>query len=188
MPYNTTAIPPRKEPTGQAQLPLSRIKRIIAQDPDIAICSNNAAFVITLAAEMFIQHLAEESHTQAKVDTKPRRNIQYKDVANAVVRQDNLEFLEDVVPKTVPYKVLKGNAGKGVYKSKGVEERPVTANGAAGPSTVVHESPSIVNGDSSFAVRPPTRERAPVEEQDPSDQLELEMRQARGNEDVQMTG
>ncbi|KAJ3531014.1 hypothetical protein NM208_g9067 [Fusarium decemcellulare] len=80
MPYNTTAIPPRKEPTGQTQLPLSRVKKIIAQDSDIGICSNNAAFVITLAAEMFVQHLAEESHTQAKLDRKPRRNIQYKDV------------------------------------------------------------------------------------------------------------
>jgi hypothetical protein len=66
MPYNTTAIPPRKEPTGQNQLPrkfihqlpkqpsnlssVSRVKKIIAQDPEIGLCSNNAAFVITLAA------------------------------------------------------------------------------------------------------------------------------------------
>jgi DNA polymerase epsilon subunit 4 len=69
------------------------------------MCSNNAAFVITLATvsslkaanlslrnfitqsanlrfpqEMFIQRLAEESHNQAKLDRKPRRNVQYKDV------------------------------------------------------------------------------------------------------------
>lgn len=144
---------------------------------------------------MFIQHLAEESHTQAKVDTKPRRNIQYKDVANAVARQDNLEFLEDVVPKTVPYKAIK-NASKnsaGAGKAGGDEAaRPVTANGASKSTTttVVQESPSIVNGDAAFAVRPPTRERIVVEEQqDPSEQLELEMRQARGGDgDVQMTG
>lgn len=145
---------------------------------------------------MFIQHLAEESHTQAKVDTKPRRNIQYKDVANAVARQDNLEFLEDVVPKTVPYKAIK-SASKNTNprpanNSKAGDEaaRPITANGAANPNTSVHESPSIVNGDSSFAVRPPTRDRIAVEEQqDPSEQLELEMRQARGGDgDVQMTG
>jgi hypothetical protein len=70
MPYNTTAIPPRKEPTGQNQLPrelltepypfgsqneltppftVSRVKKIISQDPEVALCSNNAAFVITLA-------------------------------------------------------------------------------------------------------------------------------------------
>ncbi len=67
MPYNTTAIPPRKEITGQTQLPreyfplqlypavtnsllVTRVKKIIGVDPDITICSNNAAFVITLAA------------------------------------------------------------------------------------------------------------------------------------------
>jgi hypothetical protein len=68
MPYNTTAIPPRKEVTGQTQLPcrlliallrslilqltpplVTRVKKIVAVDPDIAICSNNAAFAITLA-------------------------------------------------------------------------------------------------------------------------------------------
>ena len=171
---------------------MSRIKRIIAQDQDIAICSNNAAFVITLAAEMFIQHLAEESHTQAKVDTKPRRNIQYKDVANAVARQDNLEFLEDVVPKTVPYKTIKN--AKNANPKPAAAERPVTANGTANPTAAVQESPSIVNGDAAFAVRPPTRDRivVPEETQDPSEQLELEMRQARGtgghDDDVQMTG
>ncbi|KAI0870687.1 histone-fold-containing protein [Hypoxylon argillaceum] len=110
MPYNTTAIPPRKEVTGQAQLPLSRVKKIIAQDQDIAICSNNAAFVITLATEMFIQYLAGEGLNMAKLERKPRRNIQYKDLANAVSHQDNLQFLEDIIPKTVPYRQIKAHA------------------------------------------------------------------------------
>ena len=65
MPYNTTAIPPRRDVTGQTQLPckshdsrqghsmltvtVARVKKIIALDQDIAMCSNNAAFVITIA-------------------------------------------------------------------------------------------------------------------------------------------
>lgn len=79
------------------------------------MCSNNAAFVITLAAvrlisslslsplffvllstnpchaiqEMFIQHLAEEAHTQAKLERKPRRNIQYKDVGKSHLTHSN---------------------------------------------------------------------------------------------------
>ncbi|ROT40629.1 histone-fold-containing protein [Sodiomyces alkalinus F11] len=111
MPYNTTAIPPRKEVTGQPALPLARVKKIIAQDPDIGICSNNAAFIITMASEMFIQHLASEAQNMAKLDRKPRKNIQYKDLANAVAHHDNLEFLEDTIPKTVPYKDIKYQAG-----------------------------------------------------------------------------
>lgn len=79
---------------------VSRVKKIISQDSDIHMCSNNAAFMITCAAvslvlicvkagsltipillqEIFIQHLADEAHTQAKLERKPRRNVQYKDV------------------------------------------------------------------------------------------------------------
>jgi hypothetical protein len=33
---------------------------------------------------MFIQHLTEEAHAQAKLERKPRRNIQYKDVGTLI--------------------------------------------------------------------------------------------------------
>ncbi|KAF5673837.1 DNA polymerase epsilon subunit C [Fusarium heterosporum] len=182
MPYNTTAIPPRKEPTGQNQLPLSRVKKIIAQDPEIGLCSNNAAFVITLAAEMFVQHLAEESHTCAKLDRKPRRNIQYKDVASAISHHDNLEFLEDVVPKTIPYKNIKASAKATQARLRGDDNNNQTieyalANGKSKP---------IINGNSMSA-------SAHVHDMqdDPNSQLEQESRQADGSNrdgDVAMTG
>ncbi|KAF2488127.1 histone-fold-containing protein, partial [Neohortaea acidophila] len=107
MPYNTTPITPAKETTGSASLPLARVKKIIASDPDVSNCSNNAAFMITVAAEMFIQHLVEQSYNVVKSERKPRRNIQYRDVANAVARAENLEFLTDVVPKTMTWKQYK---------------------------------------------------------------------------------
>src|SRR5436190_19346049 len=59
---------------------------------------------------MFIQYLAGEGLNMAKLERKPRRNIQYKDLANAVSHQDNLQFLEDIIPKTVPYKQIKAHA------------------------------------------------------------------------------
>ncbi|KAH0600527.1 hypothetical protein MHUMG1_01525 [Metarhizium humberi] len=194
MPYNTSAIPPRKEPTGQTQLPLSRVKKIINQDSDIAMCSNNAAFVITLAAEMFIQHLAEEANTQAKLERKPRRNIQYKDVANAVSTHDRLEFLEDVVPKTAPYKKVKATALATQARLRGdlkiPEERPesspqvsATTNGGGGNP--------IVNGSvsSGVAFTVPLRNDDRQSGDDPNEQLEMEMRQATGRDgDVRMTG
>lgn len=100
MPYNNTPIAPTGEVTGTVSLPLARVKKIIATDSDIASCSNNAAFVMTVATEMFLQHLVEQSYNIVKSERKPRRNIQYRDVANAVARVENLEFLGDVVPKT----------------------------------------------------------------------------------------
>ncbi|KAL8930922.1 MAG: hypothetical protein Q9208_000023 [Pyrenodesmia sp. 3 TL-2023] len=50
-----------------------------------------------------------------KSERKPRRNIQYKDLAGAVSRIDNLEFLADVIPKTTTvreYREKKAKSGK----------------------------------------------------------------------------
>ncbi|KAL7810399.1 hypothetical protein V8C26DRAFT_410271 [Trichoderma gracile] len=244
MPYNTNAIPPRKEPTGQTQLPLSRVKKIISQDPDVQMCSNNAAFVITLAAEMFIQHLTEEAHTQAKLERKPRRNIQYKDVgkslllslllllllpyathstlrknpsthstllnapkANAISHRDHLEFLEDVAPKTIPFK-----KAKAINQAR-LRGEPLPDSATNGTSHASSSSKSksakaaagAVNGHHAKAGTNPFTLSLRNEEKDsskqhgegngvsgngngirtddPSDQLELEMRQAAQPED-----
>ena len=61
-------------------LSVARVKKIINADEDVGACSNNAAFVIALATEMFIQYFAEQTHTVVKTERKPRRNIQYRDV------------------------------------------------------------------------------------------------------------
>ncbi|KAF7947899.1 hypothetical protein EAE96_008973 [Botrytis aclada] len=83
MPSNYSSVPPQ-EVTGTTQLPLSRIKKIIGTDQDINMCSNNAAFVITLATEMFIQYMAESGHNVVKSERKPRRNIQYRDLCKSL--------------------------------------------------------------------------------------------------------
>lgn len=100
MPYNNTPITPSREVTGTVALPckpfpdvtlafvsvaktiysVARVKKIIAQDEEISQCSANAAFVITLATEMFLQHLVDQSYNIVKTERKPRRNIQYRDV------------------------------------------------------------------------------------------------------------
>ncbi|KAI0165611.1 histone-fold-containing protein [Xylariaceae sp. FL1272] len=191
MPYNTTAIPPRKEVTGQTQLPLSRVKKIIAQDQDINVCSNNAAFVITLATEMFVQYLAGEGLNMAKLERKPRRNIQYKDIANAVSHQDNLQFLEDMVPKTVPYKQIKAHAAAtranltgGAKTTDGVaiasleDPQPTKQSGKKQKSNGRASGGSA--GLTSFVGR------VVSEDEDPNDQLRSEMQQASG--DVHMSG
>ncbi|KAL8759767.1 MAG: hypothetical protein Q9184_003522 [Pyrenodesmia sp. 2 TL-2023] len=115
MPYNNAAIPPTDEVTGSASLPLARVKRILALDEDIHQCSNNGAFVITVATELFIRYLAEQAMNVVKSERKPRRNIQYKDLAGAVSRIENLEFLADVIPKTTTvreYREKKAKSGK----------------------------------------------------------------------------
>ena len=86
---------------------VARIKKIIAQDEDIAQCSNGAAFAISVATEEFLRYITEQAFIVAKSEAKPRKNIQYKDIATAVAKLDNLQFLSDTVPRTMTYKQVK---------------------------------------------------------------------------------
>ncbi|KAK2040127.1 histone-like transcription factor and archaeal histone [Colletotrichum somersetense] len=193
MPPNSNAIPPRKEATGQPALPLTRVKKIIGTDPDIGICSNNAAFVITLATEMFIQHLAAEGHNMAKAERKPRRNVQYKDLATAVNHHDNLEFLEDIIPKTVPYKQIKDQAATARAQPRKADQEPKKRQSTLKTSAVngVNGSSARTSAAAAATADPLT---AALHSDDPSTQFEVESRQAAtataaaDDEDVDMTG
>ncbi|MCJ1436546.1 hypothetical protein MMC27_005925 [Xylographa pallens] len=127
MPYNNTAIPPSDEVTGTAALPLARVKKILQADEEIGPVSNNAAFVITLATEMFVRYLAEQAHNVAKSESKPRRSIQYRDVANAVARLDNLEFLSDVIPRTTTWREHKAKKARESGETSARRSRPLAA-------------------------------------------------------------
>ncbi|KAK5046999.1 hypothetical protein LTR84_006941 [Exophiala bonariae] len=106
MPNNNAPISPPDgdEVSGTTALPLARVKKIIAQDDDIVQCSTTATFSIAVATEIFIRYLTEQAHNVAKSERKPRKTIAYKDIATAVSRIDNLEFLSDTVPKTKTYR------------------------------------------------------------------------------------
>ncbi|KAK7449083.1 histone-like transcription factor and archaeal histone [Colletotrichum acutatum] len=185
MPPNNNAIPPRKEVTGQPALPLARVKKIIGTDPDIGICSNNAAFVITLAT-----YLAAEGHNMAKAERKPRRNVQYKDLSTAVNHHDNLEFLEDVIPKTVPYKQIKDSAAAARLNPRKADQEPkkrqstLKTKGAGASSG--NSNSNGINGSAATAALDPVT--AVIHSDDPSAQLVAEARRAAGDEDVDMTG
>lgn len=173
--------------------------------------------------EMFIQHLAEEAHTQAKLERKPRRNIQYKDVgkshhtpsnplllspsqkkanpskkANAISHRDNLEFLEDVAPKTVSLKKakainqarLRGEPLPDAAPSRAATNGAKKPKGAAA-AAAVNGQPKAGTNPFTLSLRGEEREKKDAGGDGPSDQLELEMRQAAQPEedaDVDMTG
>ncbi|THX12937.1 histone-fold-containing protein [Aureobasidium pullulans] len=145
MPYNNTPITPSSEITGTVSLPLARVKKIIHADDDIANCSNNAAFAITAATELFLQYLVEQTQNVVKAEKKPRRNIQYKDVASAVARVDNLEFLADVVPKTVTYKEHKARKQRD-EKEAGQKTLPTVATTAT--ATAVLPADAVIPAQS----------------------------------------
>ena len=146
-----------------------------------------------------------------------KRNLLTFDPANAVARQDNLEFLEDVVPKTVPFKSIKHSLKNTQSRPRGETATGDDSAGAPGSANRPRAAPtattngdgsganaSIVNGDipsgaaGAFVARPSSRagpSSVTLMDEDPNDQLETEMRQAaQGSSgenrdgDVQMTG
>lgn len=148
MPYNNTPIAPSKEVSGQVSLPrtlpssalfpnqltslVARVQKIINADPERLHTSKNAAFAIALATELFIQHFATTTHNVVKAETqkKPRRNVQYRDVASAVAKTDNLEFLVDVVPKTRLYKEVREKREKKKAEGEGEKNSAEGVDGA----------------------------------------------------------
>ncbi|KAF9905127.1 hypothetical protein EC991_002013 [Linnemannia zychae] len=84
---------------GVTQLPVARVKRIIKEDKDVQMVSNDAVFLISLATELFLESFATKAFNLAKIEK--RKTVSYKDLATAVTQHDSLEFLQDVVPKTM---------------------------------------------------------------------------------------
>ncbi|KAF2709094.1 hypothetical protein K504DRAFT_433941 [Pleomassaria siparia CBS 279.74] len=194
MPYNNTPITPTQEVTGQVALPLARVQKIINADQERLHTSKNAAFAIALATEMFIQHLATTTHNVVKTERKPRRNIQYRDVATAVAKTDNLEFLVDVVPKTTTYKEFKKkqadkeaavSKGKAVNGSGG---QTTLGGGSGGEMGVDEDTPEAMDVDEDVAEEQEEDEDEEEERasSEPSEdmaakQIEMEMRGPRTN-------
>lgn len=136
---------------------------------------------------MFIQTLAEQAHNIVKSERKPRRNIQYRDVANAVARDDALEFLSDIVPRTIPYKDIKAGRAAAQASQGKRGGGAATAVAAAEPGQTTLDGPRAatnegLNGEA--AVSPSDAAAAhnaslydDEEAEDPSAQIEKELRE-----------
>ncbi|XP_049939559.1 nuclear transcription factor Y subunit gamma-like isoform X2 [Schistocerca serialis cubense] len=78
-------------------LPLARIKKIMKLDEDVKMISAEAPMLFAKAAEIFIHELTLRAwiHTE---DNK-RRTLQRNDIAMAITKYDQFDFLIDIVPR-----------------------------------------------------------------------------------------
>ncbi|XP_050356380.1 nuclear transcription factor Y subunit gamma-like isoform X1 [Nymphalis io] len=78
-------------------LPLARIKKIMKLDEEVKMISAEAPVLFAKAAEIFIHELTLRawSHTE---DNK-RRTLQRNDIATAITKSDQFDFLIDIVPR-----------------------------------------------------------------------------------------
>lgn len=158
--------------------------------------------------------MAEQGHNVVKSEKKPRRNIQYRDLctspspprillppsstsntpplpAKAVAQLENLQFLEDVVPRTVPFKEIKAKKTSAAGPSHSLANgEGSSGNVEPGQTTLDSKQFSVANGTNGDA------ESVDDGDNDPNTQLEMESRGARlstgsaglnGQEDVEMS-
>ncbi|KAL8719121.1 MAG: hypothetical protein Q9225_003833 [Loekoesia sp. 1 TL-2023] len=148
---------------------------------------------------MFIRYLAEQAMNVVKSERKPRRNIQYKDLASAVSRIDNLEFLADVIPKTTTYREYKEKKAKTVKpnarlssgqttldNSRALPSRPADVmNSAQSQASLIDVSPDGTAREGEFGgvqvQVPQTNGEVVFEHYEPNDRPDRE-----GSEDVEM--
>lgn len=82
---------------GNQLLPLARIKKIMKLDEDVKMISAEAPLLFAKATEIFIHELTLRAwlHTE---DNK-RRTLQRNDLAMAISKYDQFDFLIDIVPR-----------------------------------------------------------------------------------------
>jgi len=80
-----------KEATGLV-LPVNRIKRIAKQETSVKAMAADAAFMIAMAAELFLEKLAYKSATQTLGDR--RATVAYNDVATSASQWPCCKFLQ----------------------------------------------------------------------------------------------
>lgn len=81
-------------------LPLSRVRTIMKSSPEVSAISQESTFLIAKATELFVKHAA--LLTQQK--SKEPGYIDYKDFAEVVNTTENMEFLQDIVPRKIKAK------------------------------------------------------------------------------------
>ncbi|XP_017880226.1 DNA polymerase epsilon subunit 4 [Ceratina calcarata] len=77
------------------RFPLGRIKSLIKMDPEVNMVNQEAVFLISKAAELFIDSLVKESYKYTAQMKK--KLIQKRDIANAIDNVDSLVFLEGML-------------------------------------------------------------------------------------------
>lgn len=85
---------------GTTILPVTRVTRAAKQDKDIKIVSKEAVFLISIATEFFVKKLTDSAFERSK--REKRVFVKYNDVAAAVKRNPEYDWLEEVIPVSVP--------------------------------------------------------------------------------------
>ncbi|KAL1692026.1 histone-fold-containing protein [Schizophyllum commune] len=114
-------------------LPLARIKKVMKSDPDVKMIAADAPILFCKACEIFIAEITARAFIVA--DANKRRTLSRADIAKALSKSDQFDFLIDIVPRDdLPYAPGGGLGGGGGSKQqlKTEEENRNGGEGAQG--------------------------------------------------------
>ncbi|KAG9317970.1 histone-fold-containing protein [Chiua virens] len=78
-------------------LPLARIKKVMKSDPDVKMIAADAPILFCKACEVFISEITARAFIIA--DSNKRRTLSRADIAKALAKSDQFDFLIDIVPR-----------------------------------------------------------------------------------------
>lgn len=130
-------------------LPLARIKKVMKSDPDVKMIAADAPILFCKACEIFISEITARAFIIA--DSNKRRTLSRSDIAKALAKSDQFDFLIDIVPREEGVMGVHGGhhagappgapgvgPGSGAVGSVGMGMGPgsnATASGNANPNT-----------------------------------------------------
>ncbi|KAH9887655.1 histone-fold-containing protein [Cubamyces lactineus] len=109
-------------------LPLARIKKVMKSDPEVKMIAADAPILFCKACEIFIAEITARAFIIA--DSNKRRTLSRADIAKALSKSDQFDFLIDIVPREEPPGAAGQAGGKGQKKGAAVQ-----GNGAAAPQS-----------------------------------------------------
>ncbi|KAJ3565509.1 hypothetical protein NP233_g7588 [Leucocoprinus birnbaumii] len=107
-------------------LPLARIKKVMKSDPDVKMIAADAPILFCKACEIFIAEITARAFIIA--DSNKRRTLSRSDIAKALSKSDQFDFLIDIVPRDeMPFpgapSNANGSAGKKTAPAPAVTKR-----------------------------------------------------------------
>ncbi|CCM03248.1 uncharacterized protein FIBRA_05374 [Fibroporia radiculosa] len=105
-------------------LPLARIKKVMKSDPEVKftdptqMIAADAPILFCKACEIFIAEITARAFIIA--DSNKRRTLSRADIAKALSKSDQFDFLIDIVPREEP---LAGASGRTSKKGSGAQAK-----------------------------------------------------------------
>ncbi|KZV79563.1 histone-fold-containing protein [Exidia glandulosa HHB12029] len=78
-------------------LPLARIKKVMKSDPEVKMIAADAPILFCKACEIFIAEITARAFIIA--DSDKRRTLSRSDIAKAIGKSDQFDFLIDIIPR-----------------------------------------------------------------------------------------